>query len=201
MAGRQPRLSWGRRSGRCLSFHHERTSTLPLDLLLAQPNLAVPLFHIISFVIHKRHGGLNGGLVLPVRPAARRAILEGVLAGPAASPLGHGLVEAPSRRRSCLRQVCLAVVWPTFCLALWHHHRCEQGSRGSITGRIRLACTLPKLRSTAGGSARGAQRAQGLASIFRAGAGVIHGWDASGRDVWSRGHETVGETAGRRESY
>ena len=185
MAGRQPRFGWRRRARRSLSLHNERTPPLPFDLLLTKPDLAVLLFHIISFVlcVDERHGRLNGGLVLPVRSPTRRAILEGVLAGPAGSPLGHGLVEAPSRRRSCLRQVCLAVVWPTFCLALWHHHRCGQGSRGSISGRIRLACTLPKLRSITA-ARRGAQRTRfGMGSISRAGAGVIHGWDASGRDV------------------
>jgi len=122
-----------------LGLHHEGTSTLPLDLLLTKYDLAVPPFHIISFVVNQRHGRFDGGLVLPVRPAPRRPILEGVVAGPAASPLAHGMAN--------------------FCLALWHY-RCA-GSRGFITGRIRLACTLPNLRFD-GRRLDTAQRAQGL---------------------------------------
>ena len=124
---RQPRLSRRRRSRRCLGLHHKRSSALPFDLLLAQSDLTVPPFDVVGFVIHKRHGGLDGGLVLPVRPAARRAIFEGVLAGPARRPLGHGLVATPRRRRigAELPQTGLSgCAVANFCLALWHN-RCH----------------------------------------------------------------------------
>ena len=156
---------------RRLSFHHERTPPLPLDLLLAQPDLAVPLFHIISFVIDERHGGLNGGLVLPVRPAARRAILEGVLAGPAARPLGHGLVKATPRRRSAARPQLPQPAWLAVCGQLLLSAVASLSMRHGqpwLPLLVEGSNTLPKLRFD-GRRLRAARSAhKGLGCIFRA---------------------------------
>ena len=92
-------------------------------------------------MIDERHSRLYGGLVLPIWSPARRAILEGVFAGPAARPLRHGVGVG-----AVLPQTGLSGCGANFCLAVWHHYRCDHGQPGSITGRGRLACTLSKLR-------------------------------------------------------
>ena len=106
MAGRQPRLSRRRRSRRRLSFHHERTSTLSLLLLLAQPDLSRYL-RSTSSALWSTSATVGFMVDLCCLSGPRRD-------GPslkAYSP-GQRLAHfdmASASARCCPRQVCLAV--------------------------------------------------------------------------------------------